>query len=89
MRDGQARLADETLAGSVVGLDACVRAFAHHAGSARAAVEAVTATPARLLGDVERGHLAPGARADVVLLDTELRVRMTIVGGVVAHEDLP
>jgi N-acetylglucosamine-6-phosphate deacetylase len=89
VRDGQARLADETLAGSVVGLDACVRAFAHHAGSARAAVEAVTATPARLLGDVERGHLAPGARADVVLLDTELRVRMTIVSGVVAHEDLP
>jgi N-acetylglucosamine-6-phosphate deacetylase len=89
VHDGQARLADGTLAGSVVGLDACVRAFARQAGSARAAVEAVTATPARLLGETERGHLAPGARADVVLLDSGLRVRMTIVGGVVAHEDLP
>jgi N-acetylglucosamine-6-phosphate deacetylase len=89
VRDGQARLEDGTLAGSVVGLDACVRAFARHTGSARAAVEAVTGTPARLLGDAERGHLAPGARADVVLLDAELGVRMTIVAGVVAYDDLP
>lgn len=89
VRDGQARLADGTLAGSVTGLDACVRAFARHTGSARAAIEAVTATPARLLDDAERGHLAPGARADVVLLDAELRVRMTIVAGVVAYDDLP
>ena len=89
VREGQARLDDGTLAGSVVGLDACVRAFARHVGSARAAVEAVTSVPARLLGEAERGHLAPGARADVVLLDADLRVRMTIVGGAVAHEDLP
>jgi N-acetylglucosamine-6-phosphate deacetylase len=89
VRDGEARLANGTLAGSVVGLDACVRAFARHTGSPRAAIDAVTATPARLLGDAERGHLAPGARADVVLLDAELRVRMTIVAGVVAHDDLP
>ena len=39
--------------------------------------------------DASAGHLAPGARADVVLLDADLRVRMTIVGGVVAHERPP
>lgn len=86
VRDGTARLADGTLAGSVAGLDACVRAFAAITGSARAAVEAVTATPARLLGDRDRGHLTPGARADVVLVDRDLQVRTTIVGGAVVFE---
>lgn len=86
VRDGAARLPDGTLAGSVVGLDACVRAFAAITGSARAAVAAVTETPARLLGDRERGRLEVGARADLVLLDDRLGVRTTIIGGVVAFE---
>lgn len=86
VRDGAARLPDGTLAGSVAGLDACVRDFARISGSGRAAVEAVTAVPARLLGDADRGHLRPGARGDLVLLDAELRVRTTIVGGVVAFQ---
>jgi N-acetylglucosamine-6-phosphate deacetylase len=66
-----------------------VRELARITGSARAAVDAVTTTPARLLGDPDRGRLAPGARADVVLLDADLNVRMTVVGGVVAFVDLP
>jgi len=86
VRDGAARLADGTLAGSVVGLDACVRAFADITRSPRAAVEAATVTPARLLGDTERGRLAPGARADIVLLDEQLRVRTTIIGGAIAYQ---
>lgn len=86
VHDGAARLRNGTLAGSVVGLDACVRAFAAIGGSPRAAIAAVTETPARLLGDAERGRLEVDARADVVLLDERLGVRMTIVGGVVAFE---
>ena len=86
VRDGRAQLADGTLAGSVAGIDACVRELARVTGSPKTAVEAVTATPARLLGDPERGHLGPGARADVVLLDAELRVRTTMVAGRVAFE---
>jgi N-acetylglucosamine-6-phosphate deacetylase len=86
VRDGRARLADGTLAGSVAGLDAGVRELALITASPRAAVEAVTATPARLLGETERGALRAGLRADLVLLDADLRVRMTMVGGVIAHE---
>lgn len=82
---GAARLADGTLAGSVAGLDACVRELARVTGSPAAAIQAVTATPARLLGEADRGHLRPGARADLVLLDAELAVRRTIVGGHTAH----
>lgn len=83
---GAARLADGTLAGSVAGLDACVRELARVTGSPAAAIQAVTATPARLLGEADRGHLRPGARADLVLLDAELAVRRTIVGGHTAHD---
>ena len=86
VRDGRAQLADGTLAGSVAGLDAGVRELARVTGSPRAAVEAVTATPARLLGEADRGVLRPGARADLVLLDPDLGVRMTIVGGRVCFE---
>ncbi len=86
VRDGAARLSDGTLAGSVVGLDACVRAFATITGSPRAAVAAVTETPARLLGDRQRGRLEIGARADLVLLDDRLGVRVTIIGGTVAFD---
>lgn len=86
VRDGAARLADGTLAGSVAGLDACVRELARVTGSPAAAIEAVTATPARLLGEADRGHLRPGARADLVLLDADLAVRRTIVGGRTAYE---
>ncbi len=90
VRDGAARLPDGTLAGSVAMLDRCVQSFAGITGSARLAVEAVTATPARLLtlGD-GRGHLRVGGRADIALLDTELGVRVTLVGGEVAHGTLP
>jgi N-acetylglucosamine-6-phosphate deacetylase len=87
VRDGRAQLADGTLAGSVAGLDACVRALARVTGSPKTAIEAVTTTPARLLGDEERGQLRPGARADIVLLDADLGVRATFVAGRVAFED--
>jgi N-acetylglucosamine-6-phosphate deacetylase len=85
VRDDAARLSSGTLAGSVTPLDACMRAFAAMTGAVAEAVSAVTAVPARLLAlDDGRGALAVGGRADVVLLDAELEVQATIVGGEVA-----
>lgn len=90
VRNGAARLPDGTLAGSVVMLDDCVRNVASITGSARLAVEAVTATPARLLRlEDGRGHLRVGGRADIVLLDAQLGVRATFVGGELVHGALP
>ena len=64
-----------------MGLDKVVRTFAEVAGP-EAAVAAVTAAPAALLGlDDGRGTLRAGGRADVVLLTDELDVAITIVGG--------
>jgi len=83
---GAASLADGTIAGSVAALDAGVRRFAQATGSAAAAIEAATGVPARLLGLEDRGVLGVGCRADIVLLDAELEVAATLVGGDVVYD---
>ena len=45
------------------------------------AVQAASTNPAAVMGADDRGALAPGRRADVVLLDDDLAVRRTWVGG--------
>jgi len=88
VRDDAARLSNGTLAGSVTPLDGCMRAFAAMTGAVTEAVAAVTSVPAQLLGlDDGRGSLSVGGRADIVLLDAELEVRATIIGGEIAHAD--
>jgi N-acetylglucosamine-6-phosphate deacetylase len=47
-------------------------------------VATVTEVPARLLGARDRGRLEVGARSDVTVLDRDLRVVATIIGGEVA-----
>lgn len=80
------RLADGTLAGSIVSLDQAVRNLIDLAGATLAeALATVTTTPARLLGIADqRGRVAPGYIADLVLLSPELRVQTTFVAGQVA-----
>ena len=51
-----------------------------------AAVTAATATPARLLGLEGRlGRLAPGLRADVLVVDDDLRPVTVILAGQMVH----
>jgi N-acetylglucosamine-6-phosphate deacetylase len=65
-----ARLADGTLAGSILSLDQAVRNLVDVTGCALSeALATVTTTPARAVGvDGERGRIAPGYVADLVLL---------------------
>lgn len=81
-----ARLADGTLAGCILSLDAVLRLFmAATACSLAEALPTMTTTPARLLGlagDV--GTLAVGAAADIVLMTPDGRVRQTFIGGLPA-----
>jgi N-acetylglucosamine-6-phosphate deacetylase len=81
-----ARLADGTLAGSIAGLDVGLRALVAATGCDRSeALQAVTSTPARLLGLGEgRGRLEVGGRADITLLTEGLEVAATLVAGEVA-----
>ena len=79
------RTAGGVLAGSDLSLDRAVRNLVAFTGcSVPEAVRTVTATPARLLGLTDRGALESGARADVTVLDAELAVVATVVGGEVA-----
>jgi N-acetylglucosamine-6-phosphate deacetylase len=82
-----ARLADGTLAGSVLSLDRALRNLMAFAGVDLAgAVRAVTAAPAALLGLPDRGVIAPGAVGDLVLLTPDGHVVATVVGGQVAYD---
>ena len=80
--DGQApRLADGTLAGSVLRMDRAVaNAVAVGVGLAEA-VAAASRIPADLLGRPDLGRLNPGAAADLVWLDDDLRAQATWVAG--------
>jgi N-acetylglucosamine-6-phosphate deacetylase len=82
-----ARLADGTLAGSILSLDQGVRNLIRETGcSLEDALATVTTTPARLLGlTQERGRVAPGYIADLVLLSPELQVQATIARGQIVY----
>jgi N-acetylglucosamine-6-phosphate deacetylase len=80
--DGAAQFADGTLVGAIAGLDQAVANTVLHAGvDLFDAVYAASTAPADLLGLADRGRIAPGARADFVALDDELRVTGTWIAG--------
>jgi N-acetylglucosamine-6-phosphate deacetylase len=79
---GAARLADGTIAGSVVTLAGAVRVAVLGAGVAlETALMAATAVPAGVLGLADRGRLVPGSRADLVAFGPDLSVAGVWVGG--------
>ncbi|MBC7440966.1 MAG: N-acetylglucosamine-6-phosphate deacetylase [Ramlibacter sp.] len=81
--DGQARLADGTIAGSVLTLSQAVRYAVHTAGiPVEVAVRAATQNPADMIGLADRGRLARGHRADLIVLDATLQVTATLQAGV-------
>jgi N-acetylglucosamine-6-phosphate deacetylase len=73
----------DTLAGSVVTLDSCVRNFSRFTGcSLGEAIKCATFNPARCLGiENRKGTLRPGADADLVVLDRSGKVIRTWVRG--------
>lgn len=79
------RTADGVLAGSNLRLDVAVRNLVSFTGCAPAeALTTVTSTPARALGVDDRGTIEVGARADLTVLDDELTVTATYIGGTLA-----
>ena len=85
-RSGAAYLDDGTLAGSVLTMDAALRVLVERIGLSL--VDAATmcaTTPARELGLVGHGLLAVDAAADIVVLDAQLAVVQTYVGGQLAY----
>ncbi|MBC7109126.1 MAG: N-acetylglucosamine-6-phosphate deacetylase [Methanomassiliicoccales archaeon] len=84
-----AKLADRSaFAGSAAMMNMLVRNMVHLVGLPLIeAVKMATWTPARILGiGHERGLLAPGMKADLVVFDEEFNVRITIVEGKIVYK---
>lgn len=83
----QARLKDGTLAGSILTLDKAVRNMISKVGiSLIEAIQMVTINPSRFLGvEEKKGSLEQGKDADIVILDKELEVEITIVQGSIVY----
>ncbi len=83
-RDGVGLMPDgRALASGVVGMDECVRTFHRLTGVPLVeVVRMATLTPARIAGwDAEVGSIAPGKRADLLVLDRDLNVRQVYIDG--------
>jgi N-acetylglucosamine-6-phosphate deacetylase len=51
------------------------------------ALRMASTVPADVLGECERGRIAPGMHADLVLLNEAMQVRATWIGGEVAWSE--
>jgi N-acetylglucosamine-6-phosphate deacetylase len=81
VRDGEVRLADGTLAGSVLTMDRAVANLVAQGASLAAAVHAASRAPALLIGRPDLGRISVGNPADIAVLDDDLRVIRTLVAG--------
>ena len=84
--EGLPRRADGTIAGSVLTLDQAVRNAISCGVQPLQVLQAVTRTPADLVGRADLGRLAPGALADLVWWSDDWEVRDVWAGGVPAFD---
>ncbi len=91
VRNGEARTPAGNLAGSTLTLERAVANMVRLAGvSLPAALQMASLNPARVLGlEQHKGRLAPGYDADLVALDADFNVRLTVVGGRVVYPPYP
>lgn len=88
--ESAAFLPDGTMAGSVWTMDGAFRMLVRQAGlSLVDAAMLCAGTPARELGLRGQGQVAPGAIADLVILDHELSVVQTYVSGRLVYSRIP
>jgi N-acetylglucosamine-6-phosphate deacetylase len=80
---GVPRLADGTIAGSTLTMDKALKNVMAFTGlSLRGVLPMLTSSPARAAGFGDRkGRVATGYDADVVILDDDLAVRLTLAAG--------
>jgi N-acetylglucosamine-6-phosphate deacetylase len=78
-----ARLADGTLAGSVLRLNDAVKNLWENTDlSLQQVISAVTINPAKLIGmDSDIGSIEVGKKADITIFDENINIRATIIEG--------
>ncbi len=83
---GAARLADGTLAGSILTMDQALRNLVRWGVPLASIVRSLATNPARRLGLTDCGSLFVGARADVVVMDSGFHVIKTYRHGRLVYE---
>ena len=88
VKNGEARLENGTLAGSVLRMNVAIRNLVKDMGVAFTdAVDFATKNPAKALGiDSDYGTIAEGKKASFAILDKEYNVVMTIVNGEIMYK---
>ena len=88
VKGGEARLADGTLAGSVLRMNVALKNIIEKVGiSYTDAVDMATINPARMIGiSDECGSIKTGKRADFAVLDKDFNVIMTVSGGKIVYK---
>ena len=88
VKNGEARLEDGTLAGSVLRMNRAVQNTVEKVGVPfTKAVDFATINPARMLGiDKETGSIAVGKRADFTVINANYDVLYTVSGGKVIYK---
>ena len=90
IEDGVAKMPDRTsFTGSVATTDRLIRTMVKIADvPVVEAVKMMTSTPARIICiDKDRGSLSVGKRADIVIFDDDINVKMTMIKGRVITKD--
>lgn len=90
VQDGTARLPDGTLAGSTATMPGCIKIMHQQVGvPLYQALQMASLNPARVLGLGDQfGSLQPGLRADLVVLDGNFNVLLTMVNGEIVFNQL-
>ena len=88
VNNGEARLADGTLAGSVLKLNVAVKNLVEKAGVPFTdAIDFATYNPAKNIGVLnERGTIEVGKRADLTVLNSDFEVLYTLVNGKIVYK---
>ena len=90
VKEGKATLADGTIAGSVATMDLCVRNLHREVGvTLLEAVRMASLNPLRAVGLAGMwGSLQVGKKADLVVIDADVKVNLVVVDGKVVYQDL-
>lgn len=85
--DGIARLPDGTIAGSVLTMNRAVRNIVRTGlVPTEDALKMASLVPAKILGlEHHKGTLTPGSDADIVIMDENFNVKLTMVEGQIVH----
>lgn len=82
VKDGEARLANGALAGSIANMNDCVRNAYQHLGlTLNEAVNLASYNAARSLNEEQIGEIKEGNYADIIFFDEDICIRQTMIKG--------